>query len=397
MIIKSIELKNFRNYKEERIEFHEKLNFITGKNAQGKTNLIEAVNLLSMSKSFRTRREQEMISFDEPFFYVKGEFLREEKTHTVEIVLRKEKEGGKIREYRVNGADKLSVLDLLGGIYTVVFSPEDMRTIKGEPEGRRKFLDREIILLRPMYYHKLKEYKKILKNRNAILKEERLPMSLLDIFDEKLASAGAEIMRERKQYIEKLQKRSSKYAAFISGEAEKTEIIYKPNVSFSEEKKAEEKFLELLKKNRERDVFARTTESGPHRDDFVVLLNETDIRVFGSQGQQRTATLAMKMAELELIKEETGEDAILLLDDVMSELDEERQKKILSGLSENQIFITAAEESKIHDREDGDIRIFGDGKHGGSEQGMRTILIDSGRACSYNNMACVSEPEERVE
>ena len=364
MIIKKIEIRNFRNYREECIEFDDRINLITGKNGQGKTNLIEAINLLSMAKSFRTRREQEMIREGTGGFSVKGYFEKGGRPHTVEVRLIDEGRGRR-REYLVGGAEKSSVYDLLGGVYTIVFSPEDLAVVKGSPEARRRFLDREIILLRPLYYRKLKKYKDILKSRNALLKEEAVNPALLSVYDEQLAKAGGELIHLRVAYVRELEKVSAACAAAITDGAETLSVKYRAGVlpeemnrELGEEETGREGgapealpdasvyerlFMEKLERTRPRDLVTGSTEFGPHRDDLAISANGTDLRVYGSQGQQRTAALALRLAEREMILRETGEPAILLLDDVMSELDLSRQKRILSGFSENQVFITAAE------------------------------------------------------
>jgi DNA replication and repair protein RecF len=362
MIIQNIWLRHFRNYREEYIEFHDRINVVRGKNAQGKTNLIEAVNLLSMAKSFRTQKEQEMIGLGEDVFSVKGEFLRNSTaTHSVEVVLRAN--GPAQKQYFVNGVEKASIFDLLGGVYTIVFSPEDLRIVKGGPEVRRRFLDREAILLRPMYYHKLKKYRGVIRRRNALLKHERPSPDLLDVYDEQLAEAGAAVIAERAAYVEKLNEASKKTASEITSGAELLDIRYKSNIPLLSEGQ-EGCFLDLLRKSRDRDLMIRSTENGPHRDDLSIFANGKDLRVYGSQGQQRTAALAIRLAENEMIRKETGENAILLLDDVMSELDGFRQEKILSGFEKNQVFITSAE---IHEKALG---ALGESK---------TITIENGR------------------
>ncbi|MDR1796080.1 MAG: DNA replication/repair protein RecF [Clostridiales Family XIII bacterium] len=347
MKIEKILLRNFRNYKEEEVSFDERLNVVTGENGQGKTNLIEAVGFLSMAKSFRTRREQEMVRSGEEALSVKGHFEKRGSPFTVEIVWRG---AGGQREFFVNGAEKGSVFDLLGGAYTIVFSPEDLSIVKGGPDARRRFLDREIILLRPVYYHKLKKYKGVLKNRNALLKKEGADPGLLDVYDEQLAAAGAAVMAERAAYAEALSRAAAESVSMISDGREALSAAYRPSALGGERDPSgvtageyEEAMRGALRRGRERDLFLGATEAGPHRDDLALSLNGSDLRVYGSQGQQRTAALALRLAERALIKQETGEDAILLLDDVMSELDAGRQGRILSAFSGNQVFVTAAE------------------------------------------------------
>jgi len=340
MIIKSLELRNFRNYEGGEVFFDERLNLVCGENGQGKTNLIEAINFLSMAKSFRTRREAELLREGEASFFVKGVFEKGGAPYTVEIVWSASgPHGAGVRKFVVNGAERSSVVDLLGGIYTIVFSPEDLAVVKGGPDVRRRFLDREIILLRPLYYHKLKKYRGILKSRNALLKQDAPSPELLDVYDEQLAEAGAAVMEERASYIAALAEESAESVKQISDGRDALSVSYSPSFSGL----SRESCKEDLQKNRDRDLFLHATETGPHRDDMALTLNGRDLRIYGSQGQQRTAALSLRLAERALIKRETGEDAILLLDDVMSELDAGRQERILSVFRDNQVFVTTAE------------------------------------------------------
>jgi DNA replication and repair protein RecF len=340
MIIETLELKDFRNYEAEEVVFHEQVNILTGRNAQGKTNLIEAINLLALGKSFRTRREPELVRFGAEEARVKGVFVKGERPHTAEVRLRAGSAGRK--SYVVNGLETGTVSELLGGVYTVVFSPEDLRVVKGEPEMRRRFLDRELILLRPLYYHKLKKYRQVLKTRNALLKSERVSSDLLDVYDEQLAEAALDIMNARASYLKRLSGAAAASAEKITDGTEALSVAYKPHISPIDDEYSKEAILNVFARCRERDIFVKSTEAGPHRDDFAVFASGLDLRVYGSQGQQRTAALSLRLAERALIKEEAGEDAILLLDDVMSELDAGRQERLLSSFGENQIFITAA-------------------------------------------------------
>jgi len=340
VILKTLQLIDFRNYEAEEVVFHEKINILTGKNAQGKTNLIEAVNLLALGKSFRTRREQELVRFGTEEARVKGVFEKKDRPHTTEVRLGAGAAGKKT--YIVNGVETGTVSDLLGGVYTIVFSPEDLRIVKGEPETRRRFLDRELILLKPLYYHKLKKYKQVLKSRNAFLKSESPSSDLLDVYDEQFAEAAADVMKERSAWLKTLSEAAAAAGERITDGSEELRVEYKQNLSLIGDEYEKGKIREILMRGRDRDLMMRSTEAGPHRDDFAVFASGLDLRVYGSQGQQRTAALSLRLAERELIKRETGEDAILLLDDVMSELDSGRQERLLGSFGENQIFITAA-------------------------------------------------------
>lgn len=335
MYIKAAELKNFRNYEALNIEFDEKVNFIIGSNAQGKTNLLEAISISSIGKSFRTSKDSDMIMFDKDFCKVKVSAYKELFPTEVEIVIKKE--AGKF--IKLDGINVSKTSELLENIYIVVFSPEDLKIVKDEPEKRRKFIDRELCLLKPAYYDSLSNYKKILIQRNAYLKEKNIDLSFLDIWDIKLAEYGSRIIRMRKDFIEKITQISSRIHSGITNGKEILKIEYDPNIS----EDSVNSIYDIIKKSVENDLRLRTTTKGPHRDDIQFFIGDTNVRNFGSQGQQRTAALSLKLAELDLIKEEAGENAILLLDDVMSELDSVRQEYLIKSLSETQLFITTTE------------------------------------------------------
>lgn len=342
MYIKELYLKNFRNYKEEKIPFQEKINIILGKNGQGKTNLLEGIYLLSMGKSFRTNRDTEMINFNSDYFRVQGKFIKEEEDLTVEMSLSK-----KEKLFKIDGIEKRKNADLLENVYTVIFSPEDLKTVKEDPDKRRKFIDRQLFQLKPMYYKDLARYKKVIKNRNTTLKDEYVDEGLLDIWDDYLLDTGSKIMMSRKDLTKKLDRISSEINSNITNRKESLKIEYEPNIESLESIEDQKALLrEILKENRKKDIERRTTTSGPHLDDIKITIDDIDTRKYGSQGQQRTAALALKLAELAIVKEETGEDAILLLDDVLSELDRDRQNFLINSFKENQIFISAAEISE---------------------------------------------------
>lgn len=338
MYIKNAELKNFRNYEDLKLRFHQKVNIITGENAQGKTNLLEAIYISSLSRSFRTNRDSEMIRFGSGFCRVKIIAEKDSEELPVEIIIKKEGKKIKVGDVKIR-----KISELLKNILTVIFSPEDLKIVKEEPEKRRRFMDRELCQLKPAYLNRLTDYKKTLKQRNAYLKESETDSRVLEIWNEQLAETGAFIMQERAAFIEKIQKISAVIHSKITNGKEEFKISYEPNIDRVSVDMQSEVFLRTLIVSRERDRKKRTTTRGPHRDDFKIEVNGVDMRHFGSQGQQRTAALSLKLAELRLIKEETGEDAILLLDDVMSELDMKRQSFLIEILSDVQLFITTAE------------------------------------------------------
>ena len=339
MYIKEIILSDFRNYNQLKLEFHQKVNILLGKNAQGKTNLLEAIYMTSMGKSFRTNKENEMIRFGKDFAKIQIHGVKESADTDVELILRKDsKKSAKVDGIRIKKASQL-----LDNIYMVIFSPEDLKIVKDEPDKRRKFIDRELCQLRPRYYDHLSSYKKILMQRNSYLKEERIDPSVLDIWDIQLARYGASLMKMREEFIRKINVISRNIHNSITNGKEKLEIIYNPNIKSENVENLEEEFYQKIKKAFDHDMRQRTTTRGPHKDDLEFYVNEINVRNFGSQGQQRTAALSLKLAELSLIREETGEDGILLLDDVMSELDLERQEFLVKTLSSVQLFITTTE------------------------------------------------------
>lgn len=339
MLLKQISLVNFRNYEKESVFFHEKVNLIMGKNAQGKTNLLESLYMMSLGKSFRTAKDVEMIRFDEEFCKIKSTSLKDNRDLDIEIVVAKE---GK--QIKIDGLRCSKNADLLEHVYMVVFSPEDLKIVKDEPEKRRKFIDRELCQLKPVYYQNLARYKKILQQRNKLLKEQVVKEEMLAVWDEGLAEYGAKIILERAKFIEKLNQISREINLGITNGKESLSLSYESSLpccaDFSAQKQL---FLQKLAENHKKDLLKRTTSCGPHKDDLKIAVENIDIRHFGSQGQQRTAALSLKLAEIRLIKEETGEDPILLLDDVLSELDLERQRFLIHSLSNVQLFITTTE------------------------------------------------------
>jgi DNA replication and repair protein RecF len=339
--IKKLRLSNFRNFISEEVSFDRKINLITGKNGQGKTNLIEGIYILSMGKSFRTLKDEEMIRFGEDTFFSEGTFFKREEKLVISIGFSKEN-----KKISVDGSEQNKNSALLENAYIVTFSPEDLKIIKEDPDKRRRFMNREIFQLRPLYYIELNRYTRTLKNRNHLLKEKTVDENLLEVYDEHLAENGAKVMIERAGFVRKINEISVKIGAKISGQHENILIEYEPNI---EEKGAFKEQREEIKKalleSRERDLFNKTTYLGPHKDDLKITANGVDLRHFGSQGQQRTAALSLKLAEVTLIKNETGTDAIILLDDVLSELDQERQQLLVKTFEENQVFITAADSS----------------------------------------------------
>ena len=340
MYIKELKLKNFRNYEDLAIEFDKRVNLITGQNAQGKTNMIEALYMSSMGRSFRTNHDSEMIRFGEESAYIKVSAEKELVSTTVEVLL-----SNSIKKaVKKDGSSVRKTTDLLDNIIIVIFSPDDLKIVKEEPEKRRRFIDRELSQIKPAYFDAFMKYRRALNERNSYLKSDDIKESMLEIWDEGLIKYGALVMKYRNEFIEDMSRLASKVHSRITNGKETLNLFYQPNISYAEERDIQEELIEReLVASRDRDIKTGTTSKGPHKDDFSFMIDNINVRNFGSQGQQRTSALSLKLAELDLIKRETGENAVLLLDDVMSELDEERREYLIRALSENQIFITTTD------------------------------------------------------
>ena len=338
MYIETIRLKNFRNYTDQTITLKNGINLFYGKNAQGKTNVIESIFLCSMGKSFRSRKEKELIQFN-----------KEEAK--IEIIYHKKDRDGKIK---YNIAEKKNIFindvliqkmsDILGNINIVLFSPEDINIIKEGPSNRRKFLNMLISQLRPQYVYYYNLYIKTLEQRNSYLKNisfETQNKDLLEIYDEKLAEYGSVLYQYREEYVKKIKEKIEKIHLKVTKEKETIKLKY---ISDCENK---EKYLQNLKNNRKQDIERGHTTLGIHRDDIYFFINGKRVDTYGSQGQQRTSILSLKLAELEIVKEEIGEHPVLLLDDFMSELDSERRSTLLKNIENTQIIITCTEKIEI--------------------------------------------------
>lgn len=337
MYIKSIELKNFRNYNDLNISFNERVNILMGNNAQGKTNLLEGIYLNSIGKSFKSVRDKELVMFGEEFCRVKTTYVRDDEERVNEIVI----SNTGVKGIKADGVKLAKASELLDKVYIIVFSPEDLKIVKDEPEKRRKFIDRELCQIRRGYLADLNSYKKVLKQRNTYLKESRIDDGILDIWDYELAEYGAKIIKKRSEFVKQIDEISRDIHTRLTGGKEELKIEYRPSI-FSEEN-IKEYFYQELVKHRDDDKRNGNTSKGPHKDDIKISADGINLRKFGSQGQQRTAALSLKLSEIKIIEEETNEKPILLLDDVLSELDNDRQTYLMNSLGENQMFITTTD------------------------------------------------------
>ena len=339
MIITRAQLNNYRSYEGCELLPCEGVNVLLGNNGQGKTNVLEALYLCCTGRSHRTRQDRELIRWGADFASVKADALRRDGTHQVEIIL---PALGR-RKLKIAGQEASKSGELMGHVTGVLFSPEDLRTVKDGPAERRRFVDMALSQIKPAYYYALQRYARALKQRNEALKAVAAQpafMATLDAWDEQLATAGAELMRHRRAYIEQLSRTASETHRSIADGREKLEIRYLPSVTMGDDVQSG---LEALFGARENDVRRMTTTVGAHRDDVQILVEGRDVRAFGSQGQQRTAALSMRLSELDVMREQLGEWPMLMLDDVMSELDPGRRRQLVSHLKGIQTFITCTD------------------------------------------------------
>ena len=332
MIIKSIELSNYRNYENISISFEEGINILYGNNAQGKTNLLEAAYMSGTSKSHKSTKDRDIIRFGQDEAHIKTVVERESLSTVIDIHLRKNKSKG----IAVNKAPIRKASDLFGNLNIVFFSPEDLNIVKESPAERRRFIDQELCQIDKVYLHNLTNYNKAIAQRNKLLKDIYFHPSLKDtlsVWDDQIINFGTTVIKKRAAFVEELNETVSSIHSKITGSDVPLIIKYEPNVT-------EENFRQMLEEAHPRDLKYESTSVGPHRDDMIFSLDGIDIRQFGSQGQQRTVALTLKLAEIEIVKKIIHEAPVLLLDDVLSELDSNRQNYLLSSLSGTQTIIT---------------------------------------------------------
>ncbi|OON98317.1 MAG: hypothetical protein ATN32_00080 [Candidatus Epulonipiscium fishelsonii] len=335
MKITKIRLVNFRNYENLELNLSQNRNIFIGDNAQGKTNILEAIYICATARSHRTNFVKETIKFGQiqsiinlklqkKYFNENIEFIS---NHTNKVV-------------KVNSQPLKKTKELFGCLSLIMFSPEDLEIIKKSPKDRRQYIDLALCRYDKVYYHDLQQYCKILKQRNNLLKQKNIQTEMLDCWDEQLIYHGLRIIEKRKNFINILNKLAKKIHQEISNQSEILDIIYLPNCR-------EENFANKLLDNRTKDILFKTTSIGPHKDDFKILINNYETKIYGSQGQQRTAILSIKIAELENLKQNLNDYPILLLDDVLSELDLKRQEYLINYTKHIQTFITGTEISPL--------------------------------------------------
>ena len=332
MIIKSIDLQNFRNYELQKIDFDSGTNILYGDNAQGKTNILEAVYLSGTTKSHRGSKDQEMIAFNHNESHIKMIMSRKGIDYRIDMHIKRNRSKG----IAINGVPIRKSMDLYGIINLVIFSPEDLRIIENGPSERRKFIDMELCQLDKIYASNLINYRRTLEQRNNLLRDISFNPSLedtIDVWDMQLIRYGREIIARREKFIDQLNDIIKDIHIRLSGGKENLLVKYVPDAK-------EDEFEDILSRNRERDIRMKYTCAGPHRDDMIFYIDELDVHKYGSQGQKRTSALSLKLAEIEIVKQLTGDKPVLLLDDVLSELDSSRQNYLLNSISDVQTIIT---------------------------------------------------------
>lgn len=332
MYIESVQLKNFRNYESLEIDLDKGTNILYGDNAQGKTNILEAIYLCGTTKSHRGSKDKEIIRFGEEESHIRMMLKKNELSYKIDMHLKKNKAKG----VAINGLPIHKARELFGIINLVFFSPEDLNMIKNGPGERRKFIDMELCQLDPVYLTELASYNHIVNQRNKLLKDMYMNPGLrdtLDIWDMQMVQYGKKIIEKRTAFVKELNEILCDIHKNLTGGLEHLEVIYEPSTEGAA-------FEENLKNHRERDLRLKMTSVGPHRDDLIFMTNGIDIRKYGSQGQQRTAALSLKLSEIYLVKKKIKDTPVLLLDDVLSELDSNRQNYLLESIHDIQTVVT---------------------------------------------------------
>ena len=332
MRVKSIQFEKFRNYEQQKIRLDAGTNLIYGDNAQGKTNILEGIYLCGTTRSHRSGRDAEMIMFGEEQAHIRMDIERNDIPYRIDMHLKKNRAKG----IAVNGSPIRRASELMGICHFIFFSPEDLGIIKNGPSERRKMMDMQLCQLIRAYVDSLSSYHKVLTQRGHLLRDLSFRpdlISTLDVWDEQLVSYGVHIIRERKKFVRQLNEVIFPIHEKLTGGQEKIEVLYDCNAD-------EASFADRLVSARERDIAQKITSAGPHRDDLLIRVNGVDLKKYGSQGQQRTAALSLKLAQIELVRQITDDMPVLLLDDVLSELDPNRQRFLLENIRQTQTLIT---------------------------------------------------------
>lgn len=330
MYIKELSLNDFRNYDELNISLDHGINIFKGDNAQGKTNVLEAIYLCATARSHRTHKEKEIIKWDKECAHVKLSVQKAYVEDTIDFHLTQKSKSALINRMPISRLG-----ELFGCLNIVMFSPEDLQLIKNSPKERRRFVDIELCQIDKLYFYALRQYHKVLKQRNLALKQyaHNKDLSMLDVWDMQLEEYAKTVIEKRTEFIKEINEIAREIHSDISAQRETLEVVYEPNIEAGY-------FGEKMLRHRDKDLIYQTTSIGPHRDDLKFLINDMDVKTYGSQGQQRSVVLSMKLAELKIMKKYIGEEPVLLLDDVLSELDDKRQRDLFKYTENTQTLIT---------------------------------------------------------
>lgn len=360
MKITSLQLYNYRNYTNQTFHLADGLNVFVGKNAQGKTNALEAIYFCAIGKSLRLNKDKNLIRFNQDQSKIQLDIQKQFSKVKLEVYLSKHEK----KTIKINRIPIKRIAELMGEFNAVFFSPDELKLVKEAPEDRRRFMDIDISQTNKTYFYLLQKYDKILSSRNKLLKDSQnksVAKETIDLWDRVLAETASKIILHRVDFLEKLAPFAKKTHSYLSSNSEILEIEYS-GISDTTEEKTKAKIYEKLKANFEKDFKLGYTTIGPHRDDIKIKLNDIDVRTFGSQGQQRTTALSLKLAELEIMQQTTGEAPVLLLDDVLSELDDERKDKLLALTQKFQTILTCTDfdfpkfKAKIFNIENGSLK-----------------------------------------
>lgn len=363
MNLTQIKLINYRNYEQVELDTSHKVNLLIGANAQGKTNLLESIYALALTKSHRTNKDKELINWNAESAHIQGKLKQKYQHITLDLNLSSQGKRAKI-----NGLEQRKLSSFIGSLNVVMFAPEDLEIVKGSPSVRRRFIDMEIAQIQPSYLHHLSQYHKTLSQRNHLLKQLQMnqgknPIKMLEVWNEQLAEHGSKIIKKRETFIHKLQKWAAQTHESITNGKEQLQIVYVPSFEIDgaspDATMLFDQFMVKLSQVEQQELKRGATLVGPHRDDLVFYINGKEVQRFGSQGQQRTTALSLKLAEIECIHEEVGDYPILLLDDVLSELDHNRQTQLIKTFQHKvQTFITSTGIESVHMEQLDDVCLF---------------------------------------
>jgi len=349
VIVNNLKITDYRNFKEVNINLNSELNIFIGNNGQGKTNLLESIYLCSIGRTFRLNSENDLINFNENKSKIEISLSKNNNNIKIEIILEKNKR----KQVKINGVKLEKTAEMIGVLNNVIFTPDDMKIIKDSPTERRKFINIDISQIKPKYKYLLNQYKKIVTQRNNILKNyytNTTNKDIINIWNDYLINIGTELIYYRNEYVNNLKKYAVDIYSDLSGNKELFELNYKCNIGniYDLDKESIKNiFREKIDKNIEHEIQNRTSLYGPHKDDLSIKINNKECKYFGSQGQQRSAILALKLAEIEIVKAEIGEYPILLLDDVLSELDNNRKGYLIKYIKGIQTVITTTDDDDL--------------------------------------------------